>query len=96
MQEEFNDIQNELINIDKELKILNKKRSEAMYFLKDAKILDKYKSLSSNLVTIEAEIITLKNRGEELVAYNQAIESFEHYKSELEKNKSLSLENKQG
>lgn len=92
LQEEFNDIQNELINIDKELKILNKKRSEAMYFLKDAKILDKYKSLSSNLVTIEAEIITLKNRGEELVAYNQAIESFEHYKSELEKNKSSILE----
>lgn len=92
LQEEFNNVQNELMSIDKELKILNKKRSEAIYFLKDAKVLDKYKSLSSNLVTIEAEIITLKNREEELAAYNKAIESFEHYKSELEKNKSLILE----
>ncbi len=92
LEEEFRDVQSELEEINSELKLLNKKRSEAMFFLKDAKTLEKYRSLSSGLVKIEAEIINLRNREDELTAYNEAVESFECYKSELEKNKSAILE----
>jgi uncharacterized protein YydD (DUF2326 family) len=93
LTEELEETQNELLNIDIELKRLNRERSEALYFLKDTKTIEKYKLLTNILIKLDAEILSLKKQEEKLVEYNNAVESTDLLKNQSDANKILIANN---
>lgn len=60
--EELEEINAELRSINTNLNKLGKDRSNLLSFLKDADILNKYKTVSSELVSIKAEIVFLEHQ----------------------------------
>ena len=71
LKEELLELKAQLDETKENLKSLNLKRSQALYFLKDSGVIDKYKILSNKLVKLNAEILTLKNQEEKLVEYQK-------------------------
>ncbi|NOZ89857.1 MAG: DUF2326 domain-containing protein [Epsilonproteobacteria bacterium] len=87
LKEELKELQNELKSIKEEISTLNKKRSKALYFLKDSGAIEKYKTLSNKLVELEAEFLTLKNQESRLLEYEDAKIKLEEIKREIDKNR---------
>jgi len=92
LKEELNELQAELENIKEEISILNKKRSKALFFLKDSGAIEKYKTLSNKLIALEAKILTLKNQESKLLKYEEAKIKLEKLQGEIDKNR-LSIAN---
>ncbi len=87
LKEELNELQTELENREEEIHLLSKKRSKALFFLKDSGAIEKYKTLSNKLVTLEAEILTLKNQEQRLLEYEDAKMKLEELQGEIDKNR---------
>jgi len=87
LKEELEELQNDLGKIEQQIKEFNKKRSQALYYLKDSSVISKYKILSQSLVSLEAEILNLKEQEEKLVKYQEINVALEELESQIEKNK---------
>ena len=87
LKEELRELKIQLDETKANLKSLNLKRSQALYFLKDSGAIDKYKILSSKLVKLDAEILTLKNQEEKLVEYQKVKEEEESLQGKIDANK---------
>ena len=66
LQEELREVEAELKNINTELNALGKQRSELLAFLSDTDIFNKYKQVSSEMVTLRADITSLERQREYL------------------------------
>lgn len=62
LRDELADIDNELDVISDKLRILGKRRSDALSFLSDTDSFDKYKRLTDELVTLRAEVAVLEGQ----------------------------------
>jgi uncharacterized protein YydD (DUF2326 family) len=87
LKEELKELQTELEQTKEEISTLNKKRSQALFFLKDSGAIEKYKALSSKLIALEAEILTLKNQEKRLLEYEDAKMELETLQGEIDKNR---------
>ena len=66
LQEEFLEIENELRRVNTELNTLGQQRSDMLSFLNETDVFNKYKQLSNEMVTLRADITSLKNQQEYL------------------------------
>jgi len=87
LKEELAELKVQLDETKKNLKSLNLQRSQALYFLKDSGVIDKYKILSNKLVKLDAEILTLQNQEEKLLEYQKIKEEEETLQGEIDTNK---------
>ena len=87
LKEELKDLKNNLEIIENDIKKLNKKRSQALYFLKDSSAIEKYKYLSQQLVKLESEILNLKKQEEKLLEYQSIVSELEKLDSRIDENK---------
>jgi len=71
LKEELEELKAELEEANEGIKSLNIKRSQALYFLKDSGVIDKYKTLSNKLIKLDAELLTLKNQEAKLIEYEE-------------------------
>lgn len=62
LQEELNEVEAELKGINAELNALGKKRSEMLAFLSETDVFNKYKDVSRELVTLQADIVGLERQ----------------------------------
>jgi len=93
LKEELKEAKKEFQNIEEQISRLNKDRSTALYFLKDAGVMKQYKVLSNKMIKLDAEILTLKKQEEKLLEYDKAKSKKEKLKAKIDKNKISILEN---
>ena len=62
LQEELGEIESEIKRINSELNVLGRRRSETLSFLSDTDVFKKYKQVSNELVTLQADIISLERQ----------------------------------
>ena len=62
LQEELKEIEQKLQRVNADLNTLGKKRSEALAFLGETDVFDKYKQISNELVILRADIIALEKQ----------------------------------
>lgn len=66
LQEELTEVETELIRINTELNASGKQRSEILAFLSNTDIFNKYKQVSSEMVTLRADITNLEHQRDNL------------------------------
>ncbi|MCJ8328311.1 MAG: DUF2326 domain-containing protein [Campylobacterales bacterium] len=93
LKDELTESKSDLKKLEVNIKNLNKKRTEALFFLKDSSTIDKYKNLSTKLVKLEADILSLKVQESKLVSYEDAKIQEEMYKGKIDANKILIANN---
>lgn len=87
LKEELEELKTELVEINNSIKSLNLKRSQALYFLKDSGVIDKYKMLSSKLIKLDAELLRLKIQEEKLIDYQELKTKEKIFQGEIDANK---------
>lgn len=93
LKEELKELKSDFETIEKDIKSLNKKRSEALYFLKDSGAIEKYKILSNKQISLEAELLRLRNQEQKLVEYEDAKIKIEKLKQKINKNRMAIADN---
>lgn len=93
LKEELLTAKTELERIIKEINLLNTQRSNALKFLKDSGTIDKYKTLSMNLVELDSNILFLKKQEQKRIEYNKAKKELDEIKVEIDTNKVKILDN---
>jgi uncharacterized protein YydD (DUF2326 family) len=87
LKEELVELKVQLDETNENLKSLNLKRSQALYFLKDSGVIDKYKILSNKLIKLDAELLMLTNQESKLLEYQEVQIEEESLQSKIDTNK---------
>jgi len=87
LKEELIELKAQLDVTNKNLKSLSLKRSQALYFLKDSGVIDKYKILSNKLIKLDAELLMLTNQESKLLEYQETQIEEESLQSKIDTNK---------
>ncbi len=87
LKEELIELKAQLDVTNKNLKSLSLKRSQALYFLKDSGVIDKYKILSNKLIKLDAELLMLTNQESKLLEYQEVQIEEESLQSKIDTNK---------
>jgi len=87
LKEELVELKVQLDETNENLKSLNLQRSQALYFLKDSGVIDKYKILSNKLIRLDAELLMLTNQESKLLEYQEVKIEEETLQSNIDANK---------